>query len=300
MSTKNETITQELPKSIVPKSIEESPKSTIEESPKSTKENWNKDKDVQTWLKNRQERPQSSDEDRIQQIGFWIITVKRDMWDIAGDVFQRPLPETPEKAIKYIKQNAPKETWDWRLHPKGELYPEGELYVNWWCYMRKFIDDHPYLKKTDPFMNNPPLLTKEQKEKLKETQFIYPTLNKWSIFFKTEGLSIKAVQDMVLVKFAEWLLILAADRQMFRDENMRTGIPRIVIARGGKKQLKIFLDETKLKIFLDGESDTNIQVRDASVVYIMQEGSKILSERGFGMGAWKDINKKYTWLLSEK
>jgi len=297
MSTINETTTQELPKSIVPKSIEESPKSTIEESPKSTKENWNKDEDVQTWLKNRQERPQSSDEDRIQQIGFWIITVKRDMWDIAGDVFQRPLPETPEKAIKYIKQNALKETWDWRLHPKGELYPEGELYVNWWCYMRKFIDDHPYLKKTDPFMNNPPLLTKEQKEKLKETQFIYPTLNKWSIFFKTVGLSITAVQDMVLVKFAEWLLKLAADRQMFRDEIMRTGIPRIVIAG---KQLKIFLDEKKLKKFLDGKSDAKIQDRDASVTYIMEECSKILSERGIGieiLRKWEEINKKYTWLL---
>lgn len=293
MSTKNETITQELPKSIVPKSIEESPKSTIEESPKSTKENWNKDKDVQTWLKNRQERPQSSDEDRIQQIGFWIITVKRDMWDIAGDVFQRPLPETPEKAIKYIKQNAPKETWDWRLHPKGELYPEGELYVNWWCYMRKFVDDHPYLKKNDPFMNNPPLLTKEQKEKLKETQFIYPTLNKWSIFFKTEGLSIKAVQDMVLVKFAEWLLILAADRQMFRDENMRTGIPRIVIS-GSTKELKLDLNKEV------GEIQGEIQSRDASVVYIMEECSKILSERGIDIEIfkkWEEINKKYTWLL---
>jgi hypothetical protein len=98
---------------------------------------------------------------------------------------------------------------------------------------------------------------------------------------------------MVLVKFAEWLLILAADRQMFRDENMRTGIPRIVIS-GSTKELKLDLNKEV------GEIQGEIQSRDASVVYIMEECSKILSERGIDIEIfkkWEEINKKYTWLL---
>jgi hypothetical protein len=174
--------------------------------------------------------------------------------------------------------------------------------------MRKFNDDHPYVKKIDGLptegeQNNG--FTDDQQKKLEKTRFIYPTLNYWSLSYllkieglSTEGLPITAVQDMVLVKFAEWLLKLAADRQMFKDENTRTGIPRIVISgstkEGFTKELKLDLNKEVGKI--QGE----IQPRDASVVYIMQEGRKILSEMGFDTGNWEKINKKYIWLLSEK
>tara|TARA_B110000977_G_C10701919_1_gene347720 strand:- start:77 stop:562 length:486 start_codon:yes stop_codon:yes gene_type:complete len=161
--------------------------------------------------------------------------------------------------------------------------------------MRKFVDDHPSLLQlaVDGLPPNRTDILREN-EDLEKTQFIYPTLNKWSIFFKTAGLSITAVQDIVLAKFAEWLLKLAADRQMFGSEKYNPEIPRIVISVDGKKEL-ILGDQ-----ILEETQDLNIQDRDASVTYIMQEGSKILSERGFGTGVWEDINKKYTWLLSGK
>lgn len=309
MSTKNETITQELPKSIVPKSIEESPKSTIEESPKSTKEKWNKDNDVQTWLKDRLKRPcEATYEDRIQQVKIWKRTVEHDTWLFNKDIVLgqgRGIPEAPEKAIQYIRRYAPKDTWDWRLNevipvPEDEVIPEagGDLYVNWWCYMRKFINDHPELVKETEKL--PTAGYVEIENQILEKS-IYPTLNKWLIIFPTldfsvEKLSIEAVSDHILAKFAEWLLKLAADRQMFGSEKTyRSGIPRIVISGGIKK---LILDVTTLKEI----QDQNIQDRDASVTYIMQEGSKILSERGFDMEVkvWGKINKKYTWLLSGK
>ena len=159
--------------------------------------------------------------------------------------------------------------------------------------MRKFIDDWPEFKNsadsatTDENVYNYPT-------------YIYPTLEKWSIFFKTVDLSITAVQDMVLVNFAEWLLKLAADRQMFRSENIyNQEIPRIVIS-GSTKELKIGGAQGQGPNLDLKKEAGQILSRDASVVYIMQEGSKILSERGFDTRAWEKINKKYIWLLSEK
>jgi hypothetical protein len=160
--------------------------------------------------------------------------------------------------------------------------------------MRKFVADQRLALPTEN------QTTGNQKE-LEETRFIYPTLNYWSLShllnfegLSTEGLPITAVQDMVLGQFAKWLLELAADRQMFGSEESRPGIPRIVISgstkEGFTKELKLDLKKEVGKILL----------RDASVVYIMQEGRKILSERGFDTGVWEKINKKYTWLLSGK
>ena len=162
--------------------------------------------------------------------------------------------------------------------------------------MRKFIDDRPNFKDS---------VTTDESAYEYPT-YIYPTLEKWSSLFKTEwphlctteDLSITAVQDMVLVNFAEWLLKLAADRQMFRSENIyNQEIPRIVIS-GSTKELKVGGaggqgTELDLKV-------GQILSRDASVVYIMEECSKILSERGIDIEIfkkWEEINKKYTWLL---
>jgi|TARA_B110001452_G_scaffold12091_1_gene9931 hypothetical protein len=243
-----------------------------------TKEKWKEDGNIKIWLTSRQEEGKEGEKSEIwkEAVKIWFDTVEFQTWP---SLLKFPSENEVKKSIAYIKRTQPMATWNWRLHP------EGELYVNWWCYMRKFVKDHPYLKND--------LHTEEQNKELEKTRFIYPTLNKWSIFFKTEGLSIKAVQDMVLVKFAEWLLILAADRQMFRDENMRTGIPRIVIS-GSTKELKLDLNKEV------GEIQGEIQSRDASVVYIMEECSKILSERGIDIEIfkkWEEINKKYTWLL---
>jgi hypothetical protein len=253
------------------------------ELPKTTKEKWENDENIQKWLENRRKEGKEGKESEIwkKTVKIWFGTVEFKTWsnipNMDGD-------KEVKKSIARIKRTQPMETWNWRLGP------EGELYVNWWCYMRKFIDDHPFLKETDPFVDDPLSLTEEQEKKLEKTRFIYPTLNKWSVspFLNTKDLLITSVQYMVLVKFAEWLLKLAADRQMFTNENIyNPEIPRIVIS-GSTKELKL-----KNKV-------GKIQSRDASVVYIMQEGSKILSERGFDTGAWEDINKKYTWLLSEK
>ena len=274
---------------------ENSPKST-EESPKSTKEKWKKDEDVQTWLESRQEEGKS--EIWKEAVTIWLGTVEHRIW--MNNLNSVALPKVPEKAIQYIINSQPTETWNWRLNEvisEDEVISEakGELYVNWWCYMRKFVDDHPSLLQSAVGVL-PPNWTDilRENEDLEKTQFIYPTLNKWSIFFKTVGLSITAVQDIVLAKFAEWLLKLAADRQMVGSEKYNPEIPRIVISVDGKKELILGVQ------FLEETQDLNIQDRDASVTYIMQEGSKILSERGFGTGVWEDINKKYTWLLSGK
>ena len=273
------------------------------ELPKSTKGKWNKDKEIKTWLNNRLIKPQSSYEDRIQQVKIWKRTVEHDTWLFNKDIVLgqgRGIPEAPEKAIQYIRRYAPKDTWDWRLN---EVIPEagGDLYVNWWCYMRKFINDHPELLLVKETEELPTEGNVEIENQILEKS-IYPTLNKWLIIFPTldfsvEKLSIEAASDHILAKFAEWLLKLAADRQMFGSEKTyRSGIPRIVISGDGKKEL--ILDVTILKEI----QDQNIQDRDASVTYIMQEGSKILSERGFDMEVkvWGKINKKYTWLLSGK
>jgi len=277
--------------------------SSGEELPKSTKGKWNKDKEIKTWLNNRLIKPQSSYEDRIQQVKIWKRTVEHDTWLFNKDIVLgqgRGIPEAPEKAIQYIRRYAPKDTWDWRLN---EVIPEagGDLYVNWWCYMRKFINDHPELLQVKETEELPTEGNVEIENQILEKS-IYPTLNKWLIIFPTldfsvEKLSIEAASDHILAKFAEWLLKLAADRQMFGSEKTyRSGIPRIVISGDGKKEL--ILDVTILKEI----QDQNIQDRDASVTYIMQEGSKILSERGFDMEVkvWGKINKKYTWLLSGK
>jgi hypothetical protein len=269
---------------------------TKENSPKSTKEKWDKDGNIQNWLRNRQGT------DWREQVIFWLDTVEFSRDDVSNvrgtwaSLEELPNEQEVVKSIAYIERTQPKETWNWRLQPQGERYVEGERYVDWWCHMRKFIDDRPNFKDsadsatTDENVYNYPT-------------YIYPTLEKWSylfktkwsIFFKTVDLSITAVQDMVLVNFAEWLLKLAADRQMFRSENIyNPEIPRIVISGDGKKELILDVQ------FLEETQDLNIQDRDASVTYIMQEGSKILSERGFDTRAWEKINKKYIWLLSEK
>jgi hypothetical protein len=270
------------------------------ELPKSTKGKWNKDKEIKTWLNNRLIKPQSSYEDRIQQVKIWKRTVEHDTWLFNRDIVLgqgRGIPEAPEKAIQYIRRYAPKDTWDWRLN---DVIPEagGDLYVNWWCYMRKFINDHPELLLVKETEELPTGGNVEIENQILEKS-IYPTLNKWLIIFPTldfsvEKLSIEAASDHILAKFAKWLLELAADRQMFGSEESRPGIPRIVISgstkEGFTKELKLDLKKEVGKILL----------RDASVVYIMQEGRKILSERGFDTGVWEKINKKYTWLLSGK
>ena len=272
-----------------------------ENSPKSTKEKWEIDEDIQNWLGDRQNT------DLGEQVKFWLDTVefsRVDNLNVRGtwaSLEELPNEQEVVKSIAYIERTQPKETWNWRLQPQGERYVEGERYVDWWCHMRKFIDDRPNFKDsadsatTDENVYNYPT-------------YIYPTLEKWSylfktkwsIFFKTVDLSITAVQDMVLVNFAEWLLKLAADRQMFRSENIyNQEIPRIVIS-GSTKELK-FGGAGGQGPNLDLKKEVGqILSRDASVVYIMQEGSKILSERGFDTRAWEKINKKYIWLLSEK
>jgi len=302
-----------------------------------TKEKWNKDEKIKRWLTSRQEEGkediESEEGKKVEEeeeeeegekseiwkeaVTIWLGTVEHRIW--MNNLNYVALPKVPEKAIQYIINSQPTETWNWRLNEvisedeeitspfaseitsSSEISEaKGELYVNWWCYMRKFVDDHPSLLQSAVDGLPPNDILRENEDlKLKETQFIYPTLNKWSIFFKTVGfktvgLSITAVQDIVLAKFAEWLLKLAADRQMFGSEKYNPEIPRIVISVDGKKEL-ILGDQ-----ILEETQDLNIQDRDASVTYIMQEGSKILSERGFGTGVWEDINKKYTWLLSGK
>jgi hypothetical protein len=271
---------------------------TKENSPKSTKEKWKIDRDIQNWLRNRQ------DTDWREQVNFWLDTVefsRDDEFNVRGtwaSLEELPNEQEVVKSIAYIERTQPKETWNWRLQPQGERYVEGERYVVWWCHMRKFIDDRPNFKdsaNTDETVYNYPT-------------YIYPTLEKWSYLFKTkwshllktEDLSITAVQDMVLVNFAEWLLKLAADRQMFRSENIyNQEIPRIVIS-GSTKELKIGGAQGQGPNLDLKKEVGQILSRDASVVYIMQEGSKILSERGFDTRAWEKINKKYIWLLSEK
>jgi hypothetical protein len=269
-----------------------STKEDRKDSPKSTQEKWGIDPNIKRWLRNRQDTAWA------EQVKFWLHTVEfrsDDVSNVRGtwaSLEELPNEQEVVKSIAYIERTQPKETWNWRLQPQGERY------VDWWCHMRKFIDDRPNFKDS----------TTTNERAYEYPTYIYPTLEKWSDLFKnkwphlytTEDLSITAVQDMVLVNFAEWLLKLAADRQMFRSENIyNQEIPRIVIS-GSTKELKVG-GAGGLGPKLDLEKEVGqILSRDASVVYIMQEGSKILSERGFDTRAWEKINKKYIWLLSEK
>jgi len=274
-----------------------------------TKEKWKINVDVKNWLNSRLNGPQSSYDNRINQVKIWLKTDEHRIW--MNNLNSVALPKAPEKAIQYIINSQPTETWKWRLNEViskevDEICKAGcELYVVWWCYMRKFVDDHPYLLRLalgelPPNWQQNKIFEQNEVSKLKEHRYIYPTLNKWSLFFETDGLSVTEdlsvteVQDMILAKFAGMLLKLAADRQMFGSEKpYRPGIPRIILANG-KKELKLDLNKEV------GEIQGEILSRDASVVYIMQEGRKILSERGFDTGVWEKINKKYTWLLSGK
>ena len=282
-----------------------STKDDLKGSPKSTKDKWGRDRKIKRWLRNRQNTEwleNRRETDWREQVKFWLDTVEfsgDDVSNVRGtwaSLEELPNEQEVVKSIAYIERTQPKETWNWRLQPQGERYAQGERYVDWWCHMRKFIDDRPNFK--DSFTTD--------ESAYEYPTYIYPTLEKWSSLFKTEwphlcttdDLSITAVQDMVLVNFAEWLLKLAADRQMFRSENIyNQEIPRIVIS-GSTKELKVGGAGGQ-----GTELDLNVgQIlsRDASVVYIMQEGRKILSERGFDTRAWEKINKKYIWLLSEK
>ena len=302
--------------------------STEENSPK---EKWaNGNDDVQKWLVDRQTKNQWTLQNRIDQVNFWFNTVQYKQ-DNSG--WNKPfgLSNLPEKAIKYIKRSTPEKTWNWRLDEA-----EGEFYVNWWFYMRKFIEDHPLLYQlvqalaNDTDSNLIVILKKVGEQntetsnseqvpleqapleeslrleeslqalwaKMKKKKFIYPTLNKWANIFtkpdfgaiKVGDLSVAAALDMVLARFAEWLVKLAADRQMFGDEDtFNPGIPRMKMNVKGEKEIHFPKPE---------ESTNAVESRDASVVYIINEGKKILSETGNSSTFWVQINQKYAWLLS--
>jgi hypothetical protein len=153
-------------------------------------------------------------------------------------------------------------------------------------------------------------LEKTGKRQIKENKFIYPTLDKWTRNFtsikytsyKPEDCVLcgedrmntaTKAQDVILAKFTEWLVKLANDRQMFTTENIfNPGIPRIDIVKG-TKTLRLDLKDKHT-------SEGEIQARDDSVKYIMEEGRKILSERGDATEFWFEINEKYSWLLAGK
>jgi len=250
---------------------------TKENSPKSTKEKWEIDEDIQNWLGDRQNT------DLGEQVKFWLDTVefsRVDNLNVRGTwASLEELPNEQEvlKSIAYIERTQPKKTWNWRLQPQSERY------VDWWCHMRKFIDDWPEFKNSTTVV---PVN--------KYPTYIYPTLEKWSTILdiKTDDLSVTAVQDMILVKFAEWLLKLAHDRQTFGSEKIyNPEIPRIILVNGKEPIFKKLNQQSARQV------SGKIQARDASVIYIMDEGRKILSERGDNTDFWFKINEKYNWLL---
>jgi hypothetical protein len=250
---------------------------TNKKSPESTEEKWRRDKDIQNWLSNRQTT------DLGEQVKFWLDTVefsRVDNLNVRGtwaSLEELPNEQEVVKSIAYIERTQPKETWNWRLQPQSERY------VDWWCHMRKFIDDWPDFKNSTTVV---PVNT--------YPTYIYPTLEKWSTFLdiETDVLPVTAVQDMILVKFAEWLLKLAHDRQTFGSEKIyNTEIPRIILVNGKEPIFKILNQQSA------GKVSGKIQARDASVIYIMDEGRKILSERGDNTDFWFKINEKYIWLL---
>lgn len=185
-----------------------------------------------------------------------------------------------EKSIQYIKQSQPETLFAWKLEPTaGTEHTDstGDTYVNWWCHMRNFAEVvRPDLLKM--------VINKKTGFPQLDRWTIYPTLEKWSKNLKilTTDLSVTDAQEKILVQFTEWLVLLAHDRQMFGSEKKCNQEIRRIMLNYRKKELI---------------SETNIQtgIRDASVVYIMDEGCKILSERGDNTDFWFRINEKYNW-----
>jgi len=297
----------------------------------STKIQWSNDTDVQNWLKERQITNKWSAYDVQQQVIFWYNTVENIGVNKNGKGTWTQLPDLPtamdvKKTIKYIQEKIPKETWGWKLGSD-----DGDVYLNWWSYMRRLVTLQPELLKKY-FLNDTELPTnaQEQERKAQEQQrqqegqsaslqmyFIYPTLDKWTRIF-TSGASGESIdyisdgakrtldieslntatkaQDVILAIFAQWLVLLANDRQMFTNENIyNPGIPRIQTING-KEIVRLDLYGNSLNV---NSKEGKIETRDYSVVFLLKEGSKILYERGIATDSWFDINKNYTWLLHE-
>jgi len=295
----------------------------------STQTQWLKDIQVIKWLKDRQTKNKWSADDIQQQVIFWYNTVENIGINKNGKGTWTQLPDLPtamdvEKTIKYIQEKIPKKTWGWKLGSE-----DGDVYLNWWSYMRRLVTLQPEILR-NYFLNGPdqqlPTETKRQAQEQQQQEFagqsaslqlyfIYPTLDKWtrnftsdftsgdSIDYKPERsvakrpLDIESLntatkaQDVILAIFAQWLVLLANDRQMFTNENIyNPGIPRIQTING--KEI------VRLDLYGNDE-ESEIQTRDYSVVFLLKEGSKILYERGIATDSWFDINKNYTWLLHE-
>jgi hypothetical protein len=295
----------------------------------STRAQWLTDQNVKKWLKDRQTKNKWSADDIQQQVIFWYNTVENIGINKNGKGTWTQLPDLPtamdvEKTIKYIQEKIPEETWGWKL---GSEY--GDVYLNWWSYMRRLVTLQPE-RLRNYFLNGPyqqlPTETELQAQEQQQQEFagqsaslqlyfIYPTLDKWTRNFTSDftsgdssdykpersvaklTLDIESLntatkaQDVILAIFAQWLVLLANDRQMFTNENIyNPGIPRIQTING--KEI--------VRLDLNGkQEESEIQTRDYSVVFLLKEGSKILYERGIATDSWFDINKNYTWLLHE-
>ena len=99
-------------------------------------------------------------------------------------------------------------------------------------------------------------------------QYIYPTLNKWH--FKISSEKKWRVDNAILYQFAEWIFKIRLDQ-------IDTG------------------DETKnqeLKRFKKNETDETELSRRESVIYLIEEGKKIFTERGLSPEFWTKLNKR--------
>ena len=225
---------------------------------------------------------------------FWYNSVEVGGGSAPGTwkdlLLELPPAAEVEKSIQYIKQSQPETLVAWKLEPIANIAhtdSTGDTYVNWWCHMRNFAE-----------VVRPDLLKIVIKNLSGSTQLenlniplgkwtIYPTLEKWSKFLglQTDDLSVTDVQEKILVQFTEWLVKLAHDRQMFGSEKIyNPEIPRIILVNGKEELISATNIQTGI-----------IQARDASVVDIMDEGRKILSERGDNTDFWFRINEKYNW-----
>lgn len=98
--------------------------------------------------------------------------------------------------------------------------------------------------------------------------YIYPTLNKWH--FKISSEKKWRVDNAILYQFAEWIFKIRLDQ-------IDTG------------------DETKnqeLKRFRKNETDETELSRRESVIYLIEEGKKIFTERGLSPEFWTKLNKR--------
>ena len=99
-------------------------------------------------------------------------------------------------------------------------------------------------------------------------QYIYPTLNKWHFKIKSmNNLSVHetilSVHETILSQFAKWIFEIRLDQIDTGDETKNQEVKRF-----GKK------------------------TRRDSVIYLIDEGKKLFTERGISPEFWTELNKR--------